>query len=96
MVDILQKCCECVCGGFSLQSSEDGGDVVCWDEAQCHNLAEIMDGAVVCGVCCLEAALLYMTPDGLCEVEATAFQFHTWETAHHMASSKSSKMQSTR
>ena len=39
-VDILQKWCQCVCGGFSLQSSEDEGDVLCWDEAECHNLAD--------------------------------------------------------
>ena len=68
MVNILQKWCQCVCGGFSLQSSEDGGDELCWDEAECHKLAEILEGAVVCGVCCLEAALLYMPPCGLCEV----------------------------
>ena len=78
-VDILQKWCQCFCGGFSLQSSEDGCDVLCSDEAECHILAEILEGAVVCGVYCLEAALLYMLPYGLCEVEGTALQFHIWE-----------------
>ena len=79
MIHVRLTWCQCVCGGFSLQSSEDGGDVLCWDEAECHNLAEILEGAVVCGVCCLEAALLNMSPYGLCEVEGTALQFHIWE-----------------
>ena len=32
-----------------------------------------------CGVCCLEAALLYMSLYGLCKLDGTALQFHLWE-----------------
>ena len=42
-------------------------------------ILQILEGAVICGECGLEAALLYMSPHGLCEVEGTDLQFYIWE-----------------